>query len=406
MAEPSPTRLVDLSDPDWFLGDDTAVVFAELRSTDPVHWQDMPGQPGYWAVLRYADAVEVARHPETYSSWLGSIMIEDPEPESLEMSRRMLLIMDAPQHTAYRQPLAPHFGARVIGRMEDQIRARCDVILDAAGERGEVDFCRDVAAPLPAQVMGEIMGLPQDDTAQIQRWAEVQLSGQDDEVVSGYDGNAMLDMVTYAMRLAARRRGEPRREDITALLLESTFEDGHRMDDAEFGGFFVQLVTAGNDTTKTLMTSGMFELVRRPDQLQALRDDPSLIPGAVEEMLRFCNPVHYQRRTATRDTVLGGKAIAAGDKVAIYYTSANRDEEVFEDAETFDVRRTPNAHLSFGIGAHFCLGAQLARLEARVFFESLLSKFATIELAGEPVKTRSNFINGYKRMPLELSRTR
>ena len=394
---------VELWNPDWFLGDDAYAAFASLRRTDPVHWQDMPGEPGYWAVLRYADAVEVARHPETYSSWLGSIMIEDSGPEQLELSRHMLLVMDAPQHTLYRQPLAPHFGARVIGRMEAQIRARCAVILDAAGDQGDVDFCRDVAGPLPAQVMGEIMGLPREDTGQVQRWAEVQLSGQDDEVVSSYAGNAMADMVAYAMQWAARRRGEPRREDVTALLLESTFEDGHRMDDAEFGGFFVQLVTAGNDTTKTLMSSGMYELLRHPAQLRALREDSSLIPGAVEEMLRFCNPVHYQRRTAVCDTVLGDTRITAGDKVAIYYTSANRDHDVFADAESFDVRRAPNAHLSFGIGAHFCLGAQLARLEARVFFEELLTRFATIELTGEPVKTRSNFINGYKRMPVRLA---
>ena len=206
------------------------------------------------------------------------------------------------------------------------------------------------------------------------------------------------------MQLAAQRRTGPRHEDVTALLLESTFDDGHRMDDAEFGGFFVQLVTAGNDTTKTLMSSGMHQLALHADQLQALRDDATLIPGAVEEMLRFCNPVHYQRRTAVRDTGLGGTPIKAGDKVAMYYTSANRDEDVFPDGDTFDIRRTPNPHLSFGIGAHFCLGAQLARLEARVFFEELLSRFRTIELAGEPAKTRSNFINGYKRMPVHLGR--
>jgi cholest-4-en-3-one 26-monooxygenase len=209
-------------------------------------------------------------------------------------------------------------------------------------------------------------------------------------------------MVTYGMQLAAQRRTGPRREDVTALLLESTFEDGHRMDDAEFGGFFVQLVTAGNDTTKTLMSSGMHQLLLHPEQLAALREDGSLIPGAVEEMLRFCNPVHYQRRTAVRDVVLGGKRIDAGDKVAMYYTSANRDEDVFPDAESFHVRRTPNPHLTFGIGAHFCLGAQLARLEARIFFEELLSRFRTIEPAGEPARTRSNFINGYKRMPVRL----
>ena len=397
-------RPVALWDPDWFLGDDVHRTFAELRCTDPVHWQDMPGEAGFWAVLRYADAVEVARQPERYSSWRGGIMLEDVDAERLELTRRMLLVMDAPQHTAYRQPLAPHFGARVIGRMEEQIRDRCRAILEAAGDRGDVDFCHEVAAPLPAQVMGEIMGLPAEDTAQIQHWAEVQLGGQDDEVVESYDGNAMLDMVAYGMQLAATRRSGPPREDVTALLLESTFEDGHRMDDVEFGGFFVQLVTAGNDTTKTLISSGMHQLLLHPEQLRALRDDHSLVPGAVEEMLRFCNPVHYQRRTAVCDTTLSGTGIRAGDKVAIYYTSANRDEDQFPDAQSFDVRRTPNQHLSFGIGTHFCLGAQLARLEARVFFEELLTTFRSVELTGEPAKIRSNFINGFKRMPVHLAR--
>jgi cytochrome P450 len=397
-------RPVELWDPDWFLGDDVHRTFSELRRTDPVHWQDMPGEAGFWAVLRYADAVEVARQPERYSSWRGGIMLEDVDGERLELTRRMLLVMDAPQHTAYRQPLAPHFGARVIGRMEEQIRDRCRAILEAAGDRGDVDFCHEVAAPLPAQVMGEIMGLPPEDTAQIQHWAEVQLGGQDDEVVESYDGNAMLDMVAYGMQLAAARRSGPPREDVTALLLESTFEDGHRMDDVEFGGFFVQLVTAGNDTTKTLISSGMHQLLLHPEQLRALRDDRSLVPGAVEEMLRFCNPVHYQRRTAVCDTTLAGTTIRAGDKVAIYYTAANRDEDQFPDAQSFDVRRSPNQHLSFGIGTHFCLGAQLARLEARVFFEELLTTFRSVELTGEPVKMRSNFINGFKRMPVRLDR--
>jgi cytochrome P450 len=397
-------RPVALWDPDWFLGGDVHRTFAELRRTDPVHWQDMPGEAGFWAVLRYADAVEVARQPERYSSWRGGIMLEDVDAERLELTRRMLLVMDAPQHTAYRQPLAPHFGARVIGRMEEQIRDRCRAILEAAGDRGDVDFCHEVAAPLPAQVMGEIMGLPAEDTARIQHWAEVQLGGQDDEVVESYDGNAMLDMVAYGMQLAATRRSGPPREDVTALLLESTFEDGHRMDDVEFGGFFVQLVTAGNDTTKTLISSGMHQLLLHPEQLRALHDDHSLVPGAVDEMLRFCNPVHYQRRTAVCDTTLSGTGIRAGDKVAIYYTSANRDEDQFPDAQSFDVRRSPNQHLSFGIGTHFCLGAQLARLEARVFFEELLTTFRSVELTGEPVKMRSNFINGFKRMPVHLAR--
>ena len=395
---------VDIYSPDWYLGDDVHETFAELRRTDPVHWQDMPDEPGYWAVLKHADLVEVARHPEVYSAWLGSVVLENLPQEQLEMMRHMLLVMDPPHHTAYRHTLAPHFGARVIGRMEDRIRARCRAIFEVAAEKGEVDFAHEVAGQLPAQIIAEIMGLPQEDTPLIQQWAEVQTNGQDDEIAGGYEGNASLDMAMYGMQWAAKRRAEPRREDITALLLESTFEDGHQMDDVEFGGFFVQLVTAGNDTTKTMMSSGTHQLVLHPDQMRAVREDFRLIPNAVEEMLRFCNPLHYFRRTATRDAVLHGKEIKAGDKVAMYYTSANRDEDVFADAQTFDIYRSPNPHLSFGIGAHFCLGAHLARLEAKVFFEELLSTFRTIELAGDPVKTRSNLNNGFKRMPVRLAR--
>ena len=395
---------VDIYDPDWYANHSPHETFAELRRTDPVHWQDMPDEPGYWAVLRHADVVHVARHPEIFSAWLGSVVLEALAPEQLEQMRHMLLVMDPPQHTAYRQPLAPHFGARVIGRMEEQIRERCRAIFELAAERGEVDFARDVAGPLPAQIIGAIMGLPDEDTARIQRWAEVQTSGQDDEVTAGYEGNASIEMAMYGMALASERRDQPAREDITSLLLESTFEDGQQMTDVDFGSFFVQLVTAGNDTTKTMMSSGTYELVRHPEHLQALRDDFSLIPAAVEEMLRFCNPLHYFRRTATQDVELGGKQIKAGDKVAMMYTSANRDDDVFTDPQQFDIRRTPNPHLSFGIGAHFCLGAHLARLEAKLFFEELLTTFSIIELTGAPAKVRSNLNNGFKRMPVRLAR--
>jgi len=248
------------------------------------------------------------------------------------------------------------------------------------------------------------MGLPDQDTPMIHRWADLQISGQDEEVTAGYEGSASMEMAMYDMALAAQRRNEPSRDDITSLLLNSTFADGQQMTDSDFGSFFVQLVTAGNDTTKTMMSSGTYELVGHPDQMAALRADRSLIPTGVEEMLRFCNPVHYLRRTATQDVELGGKQIRAGDKVALIYTSANRDDEVFVDAQSFDTRRNPNPHLSFGIGAHFCLGAQLTRLEAKVLFEELQSTFGTIEVTAEPSRVRSNLNNGFKRMPVRLSR--
>lgn len=393
--------MIDLADPDWYLGDGVHDALAELRAAGPLHWQEMDGEPGCWFVLRHADAVHVSRHPELFSSWRKGILLEDPDDEALASARQMLLIMDPPQHTAYRQPLAPHFAARVIAGLEPRLRDRAGLLLGDAAERGEVDLSHDVAAPLASESIAVLLGLPPEDAPQLRVWAEVNLGGQDDEVVESYEGHAAADMVAYAMAWAARRRAEPRRDDVTSLLLETTF-DGRPMSDLEFGSFFLQLVTAGNDTTRTVLSSGVVELLRHPDQLAALRADRSLVPGAVEEVLRFCNPVHAMRRTATVDTEIGGRPVAEGDKVAIHYTAANRDPAVFADPEAFDVRRSPNPHLSFGIGTHFCLGAHVARLSARVFLEEALDAWPAIELAGEPTRIRSNLTNGHRRVPVRL----
>jgi cytochrome P450 len=212
-----------------------------------------------------------------------------------------------------------------------------------------------------------------------------------------------MDMAMYAIALAQQRRTEEPREDLTSVILGTEF-GGHLMDDFEFGSFFVQLVTAGNDTTKTMLSSGILALLTHPDQLKEVREDPSLIPGAVEEILRWANPLHYFRRTAMAETTLHDVTISPGDKVAMYYTSANRDEDLFDDSQGFDIHRNPNPHLSFGIAEHFCLGVHLARLEGRVFFEELLSRFPEIELAGEPVRVRSNLNNAYKRLPVRMAR--
>jgi len=209
-------------------------------------------------------------------------------------------------------------------------------------------------------------------------------------------------MAMYAMQFAAQRRTEEPRDDLTSLILAGNFGDGP-MSDLDFGIFFVQLVTAGNDTTKTMLSSGLLALLQHPEQMAEVRADPSLLPGAVEEILRYENPLHYFRRTTTADTTLHGVDIPAGDKVLMYYTSANRDETVFDDPNAFDIHRAPNPHLSFGIGEHFCLGAHLARLEGRVFFEEVLSTFSGIELTGDPVRVRSNLNAGYKRMPVRLT---
>jgi cytochrome P450 len=391
----------DLYDPDTYVGAPPHAVLAELRRTQPVYFQEMSGEPGYWMVLKHADVVHVAREPKLFSASEGGVMLENLEPAQLDMMRNMLLAMDPPRHVDYRRPIAPRFKARVIAGMEHQIRSICREIMATAGEQGDVEFVHDVTSALPSRVIGQLMGLPVDDLPFIHRLAEMNTSGQDADYVADVS-QGTIDMAMYAIEFAAVRRKEPPREDLTTLLLETDF-NGQYMTDVDFGSFFVQLVTAGNDTTKTMLSSGLRTLLDHPDQLADLRADPGLVPGAVEEILRYDNPLHYFRRTATADTELRGVEIAAGDKVVMFYTSANRDEDVFDDPQRFDIRRSPNPHLSFGIAEHFCLGVHLARLEGRVFFEELLATFPAIELTGAPVRIRSNLNNGLKALPVKLS---
>ena len=254
-------------------------------------------------------------------------------------------------------------------------------------------------------MVGELVGIPESDWGDIRTWAEQSTASQDPDLAGdGYAAvSGMGQMAMYAMGFAAQRRTEPPRDDLASLILAGNFGDGP-MSDIEFASFFVQLVTAGNDTTKTMLSSGLQALLAHPQQLGDLRDDPALIPGAVEEILRWANPLHYFRRTALADTEIRGVPIAQGDKVAMWYTSANRDEDVFADSQSFDIRRTPNHHLSFGFGQHYCLGVHLARLEGRVFFEELLATCSAIEQTGESRRIRSNLNNGLKSLPISLAR--
>jgi cytochrome P450 len=397
--------LVDIYDPDLYVDGPIHEIFAELRRTQPVYWQDMPGEPGYWAVLKHADLSHVARHPLLFSAETQGVVLEDPEPAQLANSRNMLLMMDPPRHTAYRKPLADSFKARVIASMEGRIREITRTILGDARQKGDVDFVHDVAGLLPSQVVGELVGIPEEDWPQIRRWAEQSTSQQDPEIATDSyvrTDTGMNDMAMYAYAFAQQRRTEEPRDDLASLILAGNFGDGP-MSDMEFASFFVQLVVAGNDTTRNLLSSGLLALLTHPDQLAEVRADRSLIAGTVEEVLRWANPLHYFRRTTTEDTVLNGVEIAKGDKVAMWYTSANRDEDVFADSQAFDIHRSPNPHLSFGIAQHFCLGVHLARLEGRVFFEELLTMFPTIEQTGPGRRIRSNLNNGLKELPIRLA---
>lgn len=397
---------IDIYDPDTYVAGPPHDWFAAQRRTMPVVWQDIPGQAGYWAVLRHADCVHVSKHPLLFSASAGGVVLDTLSPERLEMMRGQLLAMDPPRHTEFRRPLAAHFKAKVIAGLEGQIRDVCRGIMAGARAEGDVDFVR-VTSSLPSQVVGVLMGLPAEDWSHIHGLAQRITSGTDPDINpdgSGYGGsnsNAMVEMATYGIELAARRRREPPRADLTSVLLDTEF-GGHQMDDLEFGKFFVQLVTAGNDTTKSMLSAGLVALLDHPEQLAACRADHSKIPGAVEEILRWANPLHYFRRTLTADTELRGVPMKAGEKVAMIYTSANRDEEVFENPHAFDISRDPNPHLAFGVAEHFCLGVHLARLEGRVFIEEFLNTFREYKVLAPPKRIRSNLNNAMKELHMEL----
>jgi cytochrome P450 len=392
------TEPVDLSSPDTYLAGPPHEYFTELRSTDPVHWQEMSdGGRGYWAVMSHDLVEQVARQPLLFSSAAGGVVLEDLAPPQLEQMQGMLLAMDPPRHREVRRPLIPRLTPRAVRALESDIRAICREVFTDTAAKPEVEFVHEVTAHLPTRVIGSMMGLPRADWERVHAMAERITHGQDPEYATedGAAGAASAEMGMYAYQFAVDRlAGEPR-DDLTGVLLAA-------MDPVGFATLFVQLVTAGQDTTQTMLSSGMLALLEHQEQLAAVRADPALIPSMVEEVLRWANPLHYFRRTATEDTTLGGTDIHQGDKVAMYYTSANRDETVFDNSQAFNVTRSPNKHLSFGQAEHFCLGVHLARLEGRIFFEELFAAFPTIELVGEPRRIRSNLNNALRSLPVQL----
>jgi len=390
-----------LYDPDGYVNGPPHAELARLRREEPVSWQHTGDGNGYWAVTRHGDVVTVSTDPVAYSSERGSVMIEDLEPHVLEMTRSMLLMMDPPAHGRYRRMVLHAFTPRMVDALEPRIRELTRAILERAAQRRDVELVHEVAAALPVQVIGELMGIPQADWPQIQAWAEQLTGSQDPEVnPGGNEAEASFAMGAYAVGLGSERRGKSG-SDLTTAIVNANV-DGHTMTDFEFGAFFVQIVTAGNDTSRTLLSNAVDVLLDHRAAMDELRADSAMIAGAVEEVLRYANPLHYFRRTAMRDVRLGGADIREGDKVVLYYTSANRDEAVFERPDVFDVRRHPNPHLAFGFGEHFCIGAKLARLEGRVFLEELLSRFAAIERTGPARRQRSNLNNALKSLPVRL----
>jgi cytochrome P450 len=394
---------IDLFNPDTFVQGVPHYAFRLLRAEAPVFWHKEPKGPGFWVVSKYADVVTVSKDPATFSSARKGTQIMDPPEEDLVGIQLMMLNMDPPRHVRYRRLVSKGFTPRMVQRLEPHIREITTRIIDGVAAKGECDFVTQVAAELPLQVIAEMMGIPLEDRYKVFDWTN-RLIGFDDPKYSGSMEDAKvasMEMYMYANQLAVERKQNPR-DDLVSVLMEAEV-DGEKLSEAEFDAFFLLLAVAGNETTRNLISGGMLALIEHPEERARLLEDSSLLPTAVEEMLRYVSPVMQFRRTVTRDTELQGQKIREGDKVVIYYISANRDEEVFPDPDRFDIGRTANDHLAFGLGHHFCLGADLARLEIRVMFAQLLRCLPDLELAGPVERLRSNFINGIKRMPVRFT---
>jgi cytochrome P450 len=394
----------DLSSPDTFAHGIPHETFRRMRETAPVAWHpDSVHGGGFWAVTRYDDVWRVSLDPKTFSSARGSALIQPFTEEELVPQREIMLNMDPPRHTKYRRLVNMGFSPKVLNRAETHIRERARAIVDEVAGRGRCDFVTDVAAELPLQVIVEMLGVPQEDRHQFFEWSNTMIGANDPEYASAPEVGqmAMMQLFAYANELATDRRRQPR-EDLTSLLLEAEV-DGERLTESEYDSFVMLLAVAGNETTRNLISGGMLALIQHPEQRQRLLADPALVPTAVEELLRWVSPIIAFRRTAQRDVELGGQQVREGDRVVIWYASANRDEAKFPAADRFDVGRQPNDHLAFGIGPHFCLGSHLARLEIRIMFEELLRRLPDIELDGQVERLRSDFVSGIKHMPVRFT---
>jgi cholest-4-en-3-one 26-monooxygenase len=398
---------VNLADPGNFVASVPHEMFEVLRRDAPVWFH--PGTDeveGFWCIVKHADLVELSRDYGHASSALGGITLHDATAEDLELQRQMMLMMDPPNHTKLRLLVNKGFTPRMIGRLDEHIRDIAKAIVDEVASRGECDFVVEVAAQLPLRVIVEMMGVPDADRPKIFEWTNRLIGSEDPEYNVSRDEaiGAATEMFMYSTELAAEKRKNPG-DDIISTLLQAEVE-GNRLTDTEFNLFFQLLAVAGNETTRNLISNGMNFMFEHPDQWAKLVDDRSLLPGAIEEMLRYASPVMYMRRTAPEDFELRGQTIREGDKMALWYISANRDEDVFEDPQRFDVTRSPNEYVAFGGGGpHFCLGANLAKLEIRVMFEELLNRLPDIARAGDIQRLRSNFINGIKHMPVRFTKS-
>jgi cholest-4-en-3-one 26-monooxygenase len=408
VTEPNIPPGFDFTDPDLYADRLPMDEFAELRRTAPVWWNRKPrgvggfDDEGYWVVTRHADVVAVSRDNDNYSTWENTAIIRHQDGasrEQIELQRFVMLNIDPPQHTKLRGIVSRGFTPRAINNLRSALSARAERIVAEAIASGSGDFVTDVAAELPLQAIAELVGVPQDDRRKVFDWSN-DMVGYDDPEYVGDPAAAAAELVGYAMVMAEDRRQCPRDDIVTKLVNAQV--DGGELSSDEFGFFVILLAVAGNETTRNAISHGMHAFLENPGQWELFKAERP--DTAADEIVRWATPVTVFQRTALADTTLGGQQIAAGQRVGLFYRSANFDEEVFDHPERFDIRRNPNPHLGFGgSGAHFCLGASLARLEIDLIFNAIADHMPDIRLAGEPRRLRSGWLNGMKRLPVQYT---
>jgi cytochrome P450 len=411
-----PLDQVDLTDLDAFARNEGWAMFDTLRAEDPVHWNpEATPNSGFWAVTRYDDIWTVDRDPETFTS-TRYVNLEEVDDDLMDL-RRSMLETDGPRHRALRKLIQREFSPGPLARnYETFLRDLTNVTIDNALQNSEFDFVEKVSADFPINVLVRLLDVPVSDTGMLINWGNQMVANTDpdytEHLITDPDSDqyrhlpfrspAALEVFEYGRELARRRKGG-NGTDLISTLVNKVPEDGEPLSPSDFDNYFLLLVIAGNETTRHAISQSMLALIENQDQLKLLQEQPELIPGAVEEFLRWASPVYHFRRTATQDVELRGKQIKAGDKVVMWFASGNRDDDVFSDPYRFDVTRINVDHLTFGKGSpHLCMGNALARMEIRLMFTELLPRLTSVELNGDVTRVRSNFINGIKKFPVRV----
>ena len=405
--------LLDLVSPDRYVSGHPHAAWTRLRLEDPVHWCEPAGYRPFWAITKHEDIRWISTHPERFSSAPRWVLLperveqrtKDLYPDAASRGGsplRSLVNMDPPEHRAHRDLAAPFFRPRVLANLEDRMRDVTRALLDRhVGVDVELDFVAEIAQWHPLRLICQILGLAVDDEHVILRLTNELFGSDDDEFARANRPALFAEMFEFFWNLVEEKRAEPA-DDLASVLAAGTI-DGELVPHLELVSYFVLIATAGHDTTRTALAGGLHALLEHHDQLERLRDEPHLAKSAADELCRWTSPIVHFMRTATEDTELRGRTINEGDSVALFYPSANRDEDVFDDPYTFRIDRSPNPHLAFGVGEHFCLGASLARMEIRVLLEELVPRLSHVEMTAEPQRLRANFVTGIKHLPLRWS---